>query len=128
MAFEMAESNETFRPRRALKYSMSFSSAFAGALVVVGAEDSAGAEDEDTMDANALVAGDALDDTDVPKSEEGWDEDAPENENEDEGADAAGLEAAEGAPKEKGVVVVALDPKPLKPENFPGAGGALMYS
>lgn len=128
MAFEMAESNETLRPRSALKYSISFSSAFAESLAELGADDSAGAEDEDTMEANALVAGDALDDTDVPKSEEGWEEDAPENENEDEGADVAGLEAAEGAPKEKGVVVVAPDPKPLKPENFPGAGGALMTS
>lgn len=103
---------------------MSFSSASAGALVEVGAEDSAGAEDEDTMDANALVAGDASDDTGVPKSEGGWEEGAPENENEAEGADVADLEAAEGAPKEKDEVFVALDPKPLKPENFPGAGGA----
>lgn len=104
---------------------MSFSSAFSGVSVGAGAVDGVGVEDEETMDANALVAGDAFDDTVVPKREEGWEEVVPENENGDEeDAGAAGLEVAEGAPKEKGVELVALDPKPVKPENFPGAGAA----
>ena len=90
--------------------------------VGVGAED---VEEEDTIEANALVAAEAFEDTGAAND---GDEVVPENEKGDaagaEGAGLGGLGTAGDAAKEKGVDAVAPEPNPEKPANLPGAGAA----
>ena len=89
-------------------------------VVELGAED---VEEEDTMDANALVAADAFDET-------GGANDVDDVVAENEKGEAAGAEGAGwggDAAKEKGVDVVAPEPNPVKPANLPGAGAACTH-
>ena len=74
------------------------------------------------MDANALVAGDAEDDTDgPPKREDGWEVVLESANREAAGTADASFEASGGTEeaeeKEKGVDVVVDVPKPEKPAN-----------